>query len=732
VKPLHWSRQFWRAPLFWLAVLYLVVGVAYALVTPMLEKPDEQGHYGYIRYLRAQRKLPPLHSSDPWLIESKQPPLYYVVTAALTAWLPILKDEGQLLVLNPYMDLSVPGYRNDNRNQYLHPPDLTPLVLGARLVSLALGLGTVLVSYWLARQLFPRRTLVPIAVAAIVGFQPKFIYIATAVNNDAAVVFLSTSVTALLVYRLQKGHLKRFPLLLGALLGLAGLTKVSGLVLLPLVGLALLFIHRGSFGAAFFREGLTILAVALFVGGWWYARNALHYDDPLTIGAHTSEPAEVRPLGERLGHDLSGIEHTFWANPARTFVSEIWLDKVLIWWGRVSLALLVVGLLIRFSDVQANLPTLIVLSSWPLTYLFLLLFYWNREFRWPFGRLLFPALAPLFLLLVWGWQWAFPRRWRRPLTALGAGSLVLASALIPYVSLYPLYRPWHGRSAEQVEHPVNTVYVEAEGGKEIARLIGYNLPEPFAAPGTYYPIELCWESLGQTDEPYAVFVQLLDLSQLDAFDAPGIWGRRETYPGLGNLPTSRWALHETFCSTLMTWVYPEAPTPLGAAIEVGFVDPQTAKRLQPVDAQGEPASLTYVGGVPILSPPLRTSETPPLYVLDGAIGLNQVQFGSALTLTWQALSPVPYDATMFVHLRGEDGDALAQVDRQPLNGRFPTSYWLPGQVITDVVHLSVPETYSGALTLNIGLYTWPSLVRLPVVDASGTPQRDDMIVVTRP
>jgi hypothetical protein len=310
--------------------------------------------------------------------------------------------------------------------------------------------------------------------------------------------------------------------------------------------------------------------------------------------------------------------------------------------------------------------------------------------------------------------------------------LVLASALIPYVSLYPLYRPWHGRSAEQVEHPVNTVYVDAETGEQVARLIGYNLPEPFASPGTYYPIELCWESLGQTDVPYAVFVQLLDLSQLNTFDAPGIWGRRDTYPGLGNLPTSRWPLHKTFCDTLMTWVYPQAPTPLGAAIEVGFLDPQSVKRLQPVDSQGEPASLTYVGGVPILSPQAQTSASPPLYVLDGAIGLNRVQFGTALTLTWQALNPVPYDATMFVHVKGKDGNTLAQVDRQPLNGRFPTSYWLPGQVITDVVHLSVPDTYKGPLTLNIGMYTWPSLTRLSVVDAAGTPQQHDMIVVTRP
>ena len=292
MRHLRWPNvwRYLRSPLFWLSVLYLVVGIVYVWVTPMLEKPDEEGHYGYIRYLRAHHELPPLYSSDPWLAESKQPPLYYVFSAVLTGWLPDIEDTGELLVLNPYMDFSVPGYRNDNRNQYLHPPDLTPVVVASRLISLAFGLGTMLVSYWLASQLcqrpavernglFLKSSLVPLAVAALVGFQPKFLYIATAVNNDAAVAFLSTLVIAILVYRLQGGHLNHFPLLLGGLLGLISLTKVSGLVLVPLTGLALLFIHplrraprcwrKPDAWRALFRDGLIILGGALLIGGWW-------------------------------------------------------------------------------------------------------------------------------------------------------------------------------------------------------------------------------------------------------------------------------------------------------------------------------------------------------------------------------------------------------------------------------------------------------------------------------
>ncbi len=754
-----------RAPLFWLAVLYVLVGIIYVLVTPALEKPDEDGHYGYILYLREHHMLPPLAFSEGFPSEYKQPPLYYVVTSILTSRLPDVADPDQLLVTNPYMDFSVPGFRNDNRNVFLHPPHMTPLILGARLVSLLFGLGTMITSYSLALQLLPKQSMVPIATAAVVGFQPKFLYIATAVNNDVAIAFFGTLVIAILMVRLQKGHFAYFAVLMGAILGLTSITKVSGLVFFPLTGLALLFTHRGL-RRSFFRDGLIIVVVALLIGGWWYARNALLYDDPLSIGTHISGYAAARPFGDRIGHDLFSIEHTFWANPSRTFVSQMWLDEVLIWWGRISLGLLAWGVLSnwfnrlnqprhasRFTSYVSRLTfhAWIVLLSWPATFLLLLITYWTRKTSWAYGRLLFPAIAPIALFLVLGWLYAFPRSWRRIVMPFGAGIVMIVSALIPFVSIYPLYHPWHEWAGAQVEHPVGTIYVDPETGTQVAQLVGYNLPKPFALPGTYLSVELCWKPLAQTNTRYAVFVHLLDLSQLDLHGAPGVWGSRRTYPGLGNLPTDRWTPGNPFCDKVLVQVSPDAPTPLGAAIEIGFIDPETDHRLQAASPEGDPLDIAVVRGVPVLSPGgLPTVEQPAPYVLDNAIGLNRVQLSGViegsvtLTLTWQSLQPVPYDATTFVHLRGADGGLLAQVDRQPLDGRFPTSYWLPGQVVTDVVSLSPvppppppPPTGGGMggggpLMLNVGMYTWPSLERLPVVDASGTPQRYNVIVINVP
>jgi 4-amino-4-deoxy-L-arabinose transferase-like glycosyltransferase len=736
------AKQIAHFPLVWLAIVYIFLGAAYALVTPMLEKPDEEAHYGYIVYLRQHHALPPMvPSTNMLLFESKQPPLYYVVTAALTSWLPDVPDPNRLLTLNPYLDFSVPGYRNDNRNVYLHPPDMIPLFLGARLVSLLFGLGTMIVSYYTAAQLFPRNSLAPIATAVFVGFQPSFLYIATALNNDVAIAFLGAVVVALLTHRLQRGNSAYFAVSLGAVLGLDSITKVSGLVFFPLVALALLLIHRGL-RPAFFRDLVVIGAVALLVGGWWYARNALLYNDPFTLRAHTQglSQAASRPFWELFRRDLLDIEHTFWANLARSFISPIWLDEILVWWGRISLALAALSFWLNYRAFRASLSVWVMLLSWPAVFVLLLLTYWARKSSWTFGRFLFPALAPMALLFAWGWQSVFPLRWRRAVVALNAGLMLSVSILNPFVSLYPLYHPSREQQAQQVQHSIGTIYTDPRTGKHIARLIGYNLPRPFATPGEYFPIELCWEPLGQTDVPYAMFVHLLDVSQLDGRGIPAIWGNRETYPGLGNRPTDRWRLDQEFCDTVLTQVSLTAPTPLGASLEVGFVDPKTRDLLQAVDAEGDPVDLAVIGRMPVLSPQgLPTVKQTPLYVLDNAIGLDLVQLASVsrdsmtLTLTWQSLQAVPYDATMFIHLTGTDGSIVAQVDRQPLNGRFPTSSWMPGQIITDSITLPLSaQAQSSPLTLRLGMYTWPSMRRLPVVNASGSAQRDDAIVIDVP
>jgi hypothetical protein len=66
------------------------------------------------------------------------------------------------------------------------------------------------------------------------------------------------------------------------------------------------------------------------------------------------------------------------------------------------------------------------------------------------------------------------------------------------------------------------------------------------------------------------------------------------------------------------------------------------------------------------------------------------------------------------------------MDRPPLGGDYPTSYWEPGEVIQDnlIVPLSSREDSEdkllpGELWLRIGLYRSDDGLRLPVLDSTG-------------
>jgi hypothetical protein len=65
---------------------------------------------------------------------------------------------------------------------------------------------------------------------------------------------------------------------------------------------------------------------------------------------------------------------------------------------------------------------------------------------------------------------------------------------------------------------------------------------------------------------------------------------------------------------------------------------------------------------------------------------------ASLTLYWQALAPVDQDYTVFVHLLGRYDRVIAQRDTPPGLGVYPTSQWIPGQIVADPYLLALPET----------------------------------------
>ncbi len=84
-----------------------------------------------------------------------------------------------------------------------------------------------------------------------------------------------------------------------------------------------------------------------------------------------------------------------------------------------------------------------------------------------------------------------------------------------------------------------------------------------------------------------------------------------------------------------------------------------------------------------------------------------VTAGSTLSvrLIWSAVTQPQRDYTIFVHLVDESGVPLAQNDRQPLGGFYPTSAWAPGVWVEDQYQLALPADLApGRYRLITGLY----------------------------
>jgi hypothetical protein len=81
----------------------------------------------------------------------------------------------------------------------------------------------------------------------------------------------------------------------------------------------------------------------------------------------------------------------------------------------------------------------------------------------------------------------------------------------------------------------------------------------------------------------------------------------------------------------------------------------------------------------------------------------------------------PY--TVFVHLLDPEGALAAQHDAMPMAGRAPTTCWAPGEVVTDVHEITVPDDAApGVYTLTAGMYRLETGARLPTQGASALPE----------
>jgi len=431
-----------------IAGIYLALAVLFAVYTPAWQNPDEPAHYNYVKYLAEQHRFPALKPGDypaqyleeikaarfpakmsiePIRYEFHQPPLYYLLAAAV--------------------------YR-------LFGGALLPL----RLLTAAIGAALLAVVYWIVQAAAPRRPGLALAATAFAALLPMHLAQSAAAGNDLLAELLLAMVVLLAIRYLNIPQATdQAVVVMGIATGLAFVTKSGIYVALPLALLAItarqVWLEGRPFsGRALARAlGLYLLPAAALALPWW-ARNVAQYGglDLLGLERHnlvvagqlrTAEFLAANGAARWLGDLAQTTFRSFWGQFGWMGVLlDARLYQALAIWSGIALAGLAAWAVeawrrakkgwrpARRQMAAGGLLALLALFS-AASYV-----WYNTQFVQFQGRYLFTALAPIGLAAAVGWREALRRERAWLLAALligGAAAVAVGSLLAGDLAAWP-------------------------------------------------------------------------------------------------------------------------------------------------------------------------------------------------------------------------------------------------------------------------------------------------------
>jgi len=586
-------------PLFLLLLIFSGLTLLNSVMLPLGEAPDETDHYQYHHFV-ARAGHPPLTDAEREEAGFKGglAPLYYWLTAWPIALIgPDTSPNIRRVDARPERHIPTDGL---DINHVLHTLDEAWPWQGqvlawhlVRLLSLPMGWVTIIATYTLARRLQPGSPGMALVAAGFVAFLPRFV-ISSAVINDDNLVFALTALLLLAqVTILQRtGRSPHPPSLrspqwgeehssppaggneggqtrpwlfaaVGALFGLALVTKYFSLILLPEVLFTLWLAARRLPRP---RVPLTAFAAALAAtAGPWFAFITVRFNRISELGlipglaASLGEPQITEGLvGLLAGQSVRPPAATYalpdWFGLLyRSFWFEFgWMQIFAPGWvyGLFSAAVvIIIGLTVwRITTVpdysprsvtewgakQSGSEAAIQRFSTPINLLLMLhlsLFLIVVLARYILsatidtgqGRHLFPALPVIAVAIGWAYQ-------RGKVTQLPSGTsqtpgsqftihnsqfiiFTLATVcflggalytLIPATIILPRYqtRPVT-QTPPSVPHPQNLPLADG------LRLTGLDAP-PAATAGTSLPVTLYWQATREAKQEYLQTLCLVD------------------------------------------------------------------------------------------------------------------------------------------------------------------------------------------------------------------------------
>jgi 4-amino-4-deoxy-L-arabinose transferase-like glycosyltransferase len=714
-------------------LLFVILATVYNLSLPLFEAPDEMDHFRYVLWLVKNPRVPNMILDHIQVgHEVGQPPLYYALLAPFVA--PIdTQDLERVAPPNPYWSEGGGTSVHYHNTAEGFPSQGTALAVHlARFVSTLIGAAAVAGTYAIGRQILPRFASL---AAALIAFNPQFIAVSAAITNDTLVAALCTLVLVLLIKMIDRPHNPGWLYLsLGALWGLAALSKLSGAAIgaVVLVGL-LMMAHRRRSWSTLAAGGLFTAAGVMIVAGWWFARNWKLYGDPLAWAPLLAANKELlRP--ELLDwpnalRDATFLQRSYWG----IFGHGVLAPGLFYLFADALVALAVAGLALRVIRFRRSRPIglmsrpvgmasygTLLLLLW-LILVFALLLRWIRLLQFTNqGRLLFPAAGSVAVLLTIGLA-QFPRA--RSLRLIPVAAMACWAVALPFLVIQPAYAlPEPLASAESIPNPMQVDFADG------ISLLGYSLSQPAVQAGEPLLVDLYWQATAPLTQSYVIALHLLG--------PPGdVVGALDTVPYRGRYPTPAWSPGVPFRDTYSIQVREDAAPGRGVLL-VKIYPWSDVDNLLPVTVDGNPIghTLTLTGFKLASSRTLGLDPTTktdvvfdPVARLLGFDVPADIQTGEpfAVDLYWEALAPDDRNYTVFVHLLDPSGSVVAQADAPPQDNWYPTSFWAPGDRLRDshtFARLALePRTYR----LAIGLYDPQTGVRLPAYAADGARLQDD-------
>ncbi|MCA9968830.1 MAG: DUF2142 domain-containing protein, partial [Anaerolineales bacterium] len=700
---------------------------------PLFEAPDEHWHFFTAEFIARSRRLPQVTAPpDPWLSqEAAQPPLYYLLGAALIA--PIdTAGARQAVWLNPFASV---GNAADltNLNRAVHGAweawpwqgyALAAHVL--RLFSTLLGLGTLLCLHASARLLWPADARRALLATAVVAFLPQFNFLHASITNDALIIFLCAAalLQLLQLYVQQTAGApppRRRLLLLGITIGLAALSKTAGILLwLYALGFIGILWLRGKTEARDWRSRanlqslisnlLLLSAPVLALAGWLWLRSWALYGDP------TAASQFVAFAGGDRGYSLWQVlaeSGGLWRSLFAVFgwfnvLPPAWVFWV---WNGIVLAAAVGGMSALRAGEKSALKALFspawLLFTWLLlVYAGLAAFMLRTEAAQ--GRLLFPALLPLALGLAAGLaQWR--RRaafWLPPLLALGTTLACLLGTIAPAYAPPPLLDAL----------PADVPPLNADMGQGLT-LLGARMETETAVPGDPVTLTLYWraETRPPTNAEFKLELlgrDLAPIAELHSYHGRGLYPAPLWPPGRIVADQFSVRLDEAAAAPVLARAFVRLVAAEGPGVQVGEV--KVAPAAWP--AAPEPALARIGEGVELTAVSLADDTAQP----GGSVRVD---------VTWRVTAAPGVDLTTLLHLGPGGAPPLATGDAPPLGGDYPTRAWAAGEVITDRYTLPIPpDLPPGAYPVWIGMYDSASITRLPLT-ANGARQPADTLQI---